>query len=363
MAESKKQLVILGGGPGGYGAAFMAADLGLEVTLVDPEVNPGGVCLYRGCIPTKALLHAARVIGEARGAPEMGISFDEPAVDLDRLRDWKDGVVRKLTRGLGQLARRRKVRHIQGRARFADAGTLELDAPDGPARLRFEHAIVATGSLPARIPGLPPDSDRVLDASAALELAEVPDRLLVIGGGYIGLELGTVYARLGSRVTVAEMTGSLLPGVDSDLVRPLQKRLEKLFEAIRLETKVDDIEDTGSSVRVRLQGGEGDEGESAGQEFDRVLVAVGRLPATGGLGLQDAGVEVDERGFVPIDDKLRTGAAGIYAIGDIPGQPMLAHRASRQGRTAVEVIAGREVAFEPRAVPAVVCSAGICAVT
>jgi dihydrolipoamide dehydrogenase len=350
--RDETQLAVIGAGPGGYAAAFMAADLGLEVALIDPQADPGGVCLFRGCIPSKALLHAAAVIGAARSAADMGIDFDAPRVDIDKLRGWKDGVVRKLTRGLGQLAKRRRVRFIRGRARFAGERELELEADDGPARLAFDRAILATGSRPTTIPGLPADSERVLDSAAALELAQLPERLLVVGGGYIGLELGTVYARLGSRVTLVEMTGSLLPGVDADLVRPLAKELRALFSAIHLETELAGLEDTGTAVRAELAGArvEGD----GGQEFDRVLVAVGRRPNSAELGLERAGVEVDERGFVPVDEKLRTSAAGIQAIGDVTGQPMLAHRASHQGRIAAEVCAGRQVVHQPRAVPAVV---------
>ena len=345
---NKTQLVVVGAGPGGYAAAFHAADLGLDVTLVDPEVNPGGVCLYRGCIPSKALLHAAKVIHEARAAAAFGVWFGEPKIDIGQLRAWKDGVVAKLTGGLGQLTRQRKVRHARGRARLVDAGTLVIEGgADGPTPLAFDHAILATGSRPVALPGFPA-SPRVLDSTTALDLADVPGRLLVVGGGYIGLELGSVYAALGSRVTVVEMLAGLLPGVDRDLVRPLVKRLEADFDAIRLETKVEAVEERGAALAVRFAG------VPEPETFDRVLVAVGRRPSTDSVGLETTRVEIDERGFVRVDAQMRTAEPTIWAIGDLVGQPMLAHKASHEGRTAVEAIAGRKVAFEPQAIPAVV---------
>jgi dihydrolipoamide dehydrogenase len=343
-------LAVVGAGPGGYAAAFLAADLGMRVVLIDPEPNPGGVCLYRGCIPSKALLHAARVIGEAREAAAWGIAFERPAVDTERLRAWKDGVVRKLTGGLGELAKRRKVEYVEGRARFRDAHTLAVEAAGGGARtVRFEHAIVATGSLPAPLPGLALDAGRVMDSTGALELRDVPERLLVVGGGYIGLELGTVYAALGSRVTLVELTPGLLPGVDSDLVRPLARRVEQAFEAVLLKARVAGAREQGGRVRVTLEGT--DVGE---REFDRVLVCVGRRPNSRDLGLDATRAEVDARGFVQIDAQRRTGEASIFAIGDVAGEPMLAHKATHEGRAAVEAIAGRAVAFAPLAIPAVV---------
>ncbi len=345
--EDKTQLVVVGAGPGGYAAAFHAADLGLEVALVDPEANPGGVCLYRGCIPSKALLHAAKVIHDARGAQEFGVSFGDPAIDLPRLRAWKDGVVGKLTGGLGQLTRQRKVRYVRGRARLVDRSTLEIEADGAKSRLAFDHALLATGSVPVALPGFP-KSPRVLDSTTALDLPDVPRRLLVVGGGYIGLELGSVYAALGSRVTIVEMLPGLLPGVDSDLVRPVAKRLEAQCESIRLGTRVASVEERGAGLDVRF------DGTTAAETFDRVLVAVGRAPSSEGLGLETVGVRIDARGFVEVDAQRRTAEPSISAIGDLVGQPMLAHKASHEGRTAVEAIAGRKVAFEPQAIPAVV---------
>ncbi len=344
----KTQLVVVGAGPGGYAAAFLAADLGLDVALVDPEANPGGVCLYRGCIPSKALLHAARVIHEARAAAELGVQFGDPAIDVGKLRAWKDGVVGKLTSGLGQLTRQRKVRYLRGRAQLVDAGTIDVrDTSGASTRLEFEHAILATGSRPSELPGFPA-SPRVLDSTSALELTDVPRRLLVVGGGYIGLELGTVYAALGSAVTVVEMLPGLLPGVDRDLVRPLAKRLEAQLASVRLETRVAAVDEREAGLSVRF------DGQAEPETFERVLVAVGRKPSSGDLGLASTRVEVDERGFVVVDAQLRTHEPTIFAIGDLVGQPMLAHKASHEGRTAVEVIAGQKVQFEPAAIPAVV---------
>jgi len=347
----RTELVVVGAGPGGYAAAFLAADLGIGVTIVDPEPDPGGVCLYRGCIPSKALLHVARVVDESRRAAEWGLRFGDPEIDLDRLRSWKDSVVSRLTGGLGQLRERRGVSHLRGTARFVGGSALAVDLVDGGRReLGFEHAIVATGSSPLRLPFLP-DDPRVLDSTSALEIEEVPGKLLVIGGGYIGLELGSVYAELGSRVTVVEMTSSLLPGVDDDLVRPLRRRLESRCEQILLDTKVSGAAARKDGLEVRLEGGSGD---GADRIFDRVLVAVGRKPNSGSLGLEDTRVEIDDQGFIRVDEQLRTGEPGVFAIGDVVGQPMLAHKASHEGRTAVEVIAGHKTAFEPAAIPAVV---------
>ncbi len=350
MAETAK-LVVIGAGPGGYAAAFHAADLGMDVALVDPEKNPGGVCLYRGCIPSKALLHVAKLIGEAGHASEWGVTFGKPKIDLDRLRGFKDGVVEKLTGGLGQLTAKRKVRHFRGRARFVDSGRLDIDLVDGGTEtLKFEHAIVATGSHPTSIPGFP-ESERLLDSTSGLELADVPNKLLVVGGGYIGLELGSVYAALGSRVTVVEMTPGLLPGVDRDLVRPLQRRLDGLLEEILLSTKVAAIKPQKNGLEVTLEGEGIDRSERL---FDKVLVSVGRRPNSAGCGLEHTAVAIDDHGFVQVDAQLRTADPSIFAIGDLVGQPMLAHKASHEARVAVETIAGHKVAFEPACIPAVV---------
>lgn len=353
MADRERtKLAVIGAGPGGYAAAFLAADLGIDVTIVDPAPDPGGVCLYRGCIPSKALLHVAKVIEESRRAADWGVRFGDPELDLEQLRSWKDSVVSRLTGGLGQLRQRRKVAHLRGTARFVDGSTLAVDLVEGGRReLAFEHAIVATGSSPARLSFLPEDDPRVLDSTSALELEEVPGKLLVIGGGYIGLELGSVYAELGSRVTVVEMTSSLLPGVDDDLVRPLRRRIESRFEQILLDTRVREASPRKDGIKVRLAGKSGGD---ADRIFDRVLVAVGRTPNSGSLGLEDTRVEIDDQGFIRVDEQLRTAESRVFAIGDVVGQPMLAHKASHEGRTAVEAIAGHKVAFEPAAIPAVV---------
>ena len=344
-------VVVLGAGPGGYAAAFRAADLGLDVTLIDPEPEPGGVCLFRGCIPSKALLHQAALIDEAAAAAERGIAFGRPEIDLARLRAWKDGVVQTLTRGLGQLAKSRGVRRMHGRGAFLDRDLLEVTTEEGAwSRLRFQHCIVATGSRPAVVPGLDTDSPLVMNSTEALELPDAPGRLLVVGGGYIGLELATVYAALGSKVTVVEMTDGLLPGVDRDLVRVLAKRLGQRLEAVLLGTKVAKLTLEADRCRVALEGGAG----SPEQTFDRVLVAVGRRPNASGLGLKHTAVTLDERGFVVVDAQRRTAERGIFAIGDVAGEPMLAHKATHEGLVAAEAVAGRPVAFEPAAIPAVV---------
>ena len=346
------QLAVIGGGPGGYAAAFLAADLGLQVTLIDAEANPGGVCLYRGCIPSKALLNVARVIGEARQARDWGVTFGDPHVDVDALRSWKEGVVAKLTGGLGDLCRRRKITFVQGRAAFRDARALTVCTESGAAAdLAFEYAIVATGSRPATLPGLHIDSPRVLDSTTALALSDIPESLLVIGGGYIGLELGSVYAALGTRVSVAEMTPGLLPGVDRDLVRVLSRRLQQRFDAVMLETTVAAMEETADGLRVAFEGAGAPQSD---QTYGKILVAVGRRPQTEELGLENTRAALDPRGFVQVDAQRRTLEPTIYAIGDVTGEPMLAHKAAHEGRVAAEAVAGEKTAFEPQAIPAVV---------
>ena len=347
---AKTQLAVLGGGPGGYAAAFAAADRGLDVTLIDPAPNPGGVCLYRGCIPSKALLHAAHTVREAADAEAYGLSFAKPTVDLDRLRAWKATIIDTLTGDLGKQVTQKKVTHLRGLGRFVDAGTLSVTAGAGETRLSFEHAIVATGSVPVRLPGQP-DDPRIMDSTGALDLPDLPGSLLVVGGGYIGLELGSVYAALGTPVTIVEMTGGLLPGVDRDLVSVLQRKLKRDLAEIRLNTKVAAMTPGAKGVDVTLSGKEGDES----RHFDRVLVAVGRRPAARDLGLEAVGVELDARGFIPVDAQRRTAAQGIYAIGDVAGEPMLAHKATHEAWTAVEAITGdKAAAFAPKAIPAVV---------
>lgn len=345
-------MLVVGGGPGGYAAAFAAADLGLGVTLVDEAPAPGGVCLYRGCIPSKALLHVAQVLNQAREAEQWGIRFGEPAIDLDALRAFKERVISQLTGGLSSLAKQRGVRYVQGRARLLDAHRAEVTTAAGEREeIRFEHAIVATGSRPAALSDLALDSPRVMDSTAALELPEVPPSLLVIGGGYIGLELATVYSALGSEVTVVEATGGVLPGADRDLVRPLLASLKRRLKAIHLNTQVLSLTDAGEKIIARYRTEGGDEREEA---FARVLIAVGRRPNSQGLGLERTRVQVDARGFIKVDSQRRTAEPHIFAIGDVAGEPMLAHKATHEGRVAAEVIAGRRVAFEPQAIPAVV---------
>jgi len=349
MASQTTQLAVIGAGPGGYAAAFLAADLGMTVTLIDTAALPGGVCLHRGCIPSKALLHAAALLSEARDATHIGITFAEPAINLDQLRAWKEEVVQKMCRGLAQMGKVRGVTYLQGRARLLDGRTLEVTPAEGAARtLAFDHAILATGSRPALPPAFALDSPRLMDSTAALALEEVPASLLVVGGGYIGLELGTVYAALGTKVTCVEMTGELMPGADRDLVKILTRRLRKAFAATHLDTVVTALEETPDGMRARFQG----KGPDAGV-FDRVLVATGRRPNSEGLGLENTAVVVDGRGFLEVDASRRTAEPALYAIGDLTGEPMLAHKASHEGRVAVEAIHGRNVAFEPRAIPAV----------
>ena len=348
----KTQLAIIGAGPGGYPAAFHAADLGLQVTLIDTEPNPGGVCLYRGCIPSKALLHIAKLISETREAAEAGLSFGPPRLDVDRLRAWKQGVVTRLTGGLGQLRRQRKVEFIQGRARFLDAHTLAIRSADNGSdqALSFEHAIVATGSTPARVPVFP-ESPRVMDSTGALDLPDVPGRLLVVGGGYIGLELGQAYAAFGSHVTVVEMLPAILAGADPDLARVLEQRLKKQFEAILTHTRVSAMRVQDNTVAVTFTDAKGGETQAV---FDRVLVSVGRQPNSRDLGLETTRVKVGDGGFIEVDAQRRTAEPSILAIGDVAGQPMLAHKATYEGKVAAEVVAGRKTAYDPRAIPAVV---------
>jgi dihydrolipoamide dehydrogenase len=323
----------------------------MQVALVERDERLGGTCLLRGCIPSKALLHVGRVLSEAREMHDWGIAFAPPTIDIAALRARKDKVIATLTGGLSQLARRRNVTLVHGVARFVNSTTLDVASPDGTTeRVTFDHCILASGSRPARIPAFDIGSPRVMDSTGALELADKPESLLVVGGGYIGLEMGTVYAELGSKVSVVELTDTLLPGADRDLVKPLQKRLEGLFEAIMLRTKVVKLEDTGGGVRVSFEGPDG----ASTKEFSRVLVAVGRRPNSDGLGLENTQVVVNAKGFVEVDDRQRTADPHILAIGDVCGEPMLAHRASHQGKVAVEALHGEPALFAPRAIPAVV---------
>ncbi|HVO63310.1 MAG TPA: dihydrolipoyl dehydrogenase [Terriglobales bacterium] len=353
MADtSNVRVAVVGGGPGGYAAAFLAADLGMKVTLIDPEANPGGVCLYRGCIPSKALLHVAKLIEESHQAKNWGIDFGEPKVDVARLRSWKESVVKKLTGGLGQLAKQRSVTYVQGKASFENSNKLRVSkAKGGEESLNFDRIIIATGSRPAVIPSLKIDSARMLDSTGALDVQDIPKTLLVVGGGYIGVELGSVYAALGTRVTVVEMTEGLLPGADRDLVLPLHKRLEKLFEGILLNTTVASLKEEKNGIRATFDGKAVKDREKI---FDKVLVSVGRKPNSEIGGLDKTRVRVGAKGFIEVNKQLQTDDPAIFAIGDVVGEPMLAHKATHEGRTAVEVIAGHKYTFEPNAIPAVV---------
>jgi dihydrolipoamide dehydrogenase len=349
MHESiQTDLAVLGGGPGGYAAAFLAADRGIQTTLIDAAPKPGGTCLHIGCIPSKALLHAAHVIHQAHDAADFGLKFAPPEIDLGKLRAKRDRIIDMNASHLLELCKRRGVTHIAARGVFTDANTIQVEK--GPA-VRFKNAIIATGSLPVRLPAFfDLKSPRIMDSTAALALDDIPKTLLVVGGGYIGLEMGTVYAALGTAVTVVEMMDSLLPGVDTDLVQPLAARLKGRFKAIYLRTKVAKVEDAKSGIRATFEG----EAPQKDAVFDKVLVSVGRRPNSANIGLDKAGVAVDAKGFIKVNEQRRSTAANIFAIGDVAGEPMLAHKASHEGKLAVEVIAGEPVVWEPRAIPAVV---------
>ena len=348
-ADLTAQLLVIGAGPGGYTAAFRAADLGLKVILVDRWPQLGGVCLNVGCIPSKALLHAARVIEEAESMSTHGIRFAAPEIDTEALKQWKNRIVGKLTAGLTILAKQRKVEVLRGFARFASPHRVKVRAADGATTMiGFDHCIIAAGSEPARIPGLP-DDPRVLDSTGALDLKDLPKRLLVIGGGIIGLEMACVYDALGSEVSVVELTDTLMPGCDRDLVRPLKKRLRARYASIQTGTRVTTVEAQDSGLRVSFDG----KGAGEPQTYDRVLCAVGRVPNGKLINAEAAGVRVDERGFVPVDRQQRTNVPHIFAIGDIVGQPMLAHKASHEGKVAAEVASGLKRAFDARVIPSV----------
>lgn len=349
--QQKYDVVVLGAGPGGYAAAFKAADLGLNVALVDVQENPGGVCLYRGCIPSKALLHVAKLIHEAKNSENWGVSFGKPVIDLDKLRAYKDSVVQKLTGGLGQLTKQRKLTYIQGEGFFLDAHNLKVgQIHGGVINISFDNAIVATGSRPTTLPNWPLESPYLLNSTGALALESIPQSLLVVGGGYIGVELGSVYATLGSDVTVVEMTSNYLPGADKDLILPLAKQLKELFKESLFETKVVAAQEVDNGLKVTLENKDG----KRDVVYNKVLVSIGRRPNSSGLGLDNTGVKINDRGFIETNEMCQTAEPTIYAIGDVAGDPMLAHKASHEGIVAAEVIAGHKVAFEPRAIPAVV---------
>ena len=351
QADGALQLAVLGAGPGGYPAAFHAAERGIDVTLVDTKPQPGGVCLYEGCIPSKALLHVGRLLREAREATELGIAFAEPEIDLDALRDWTDGVVKKMTNGLGLLRRQRNVQYRQGYGRIRDANQLNIESGGEVIPLEFDALIVATGSSPATPPPLQIESARVMDSSDALQLRDLPSSLLVVGGGYIGLELGTVYAELGSRVTVVEALPEILSGVERDLVRVLQRSLRSRFEAIHVNTTVQSLAEVDGGVEAVIVDREGVERTEI---YERVLIATGRRPNSAGLGLERTQALIDERGFIVTDRQRRTAEASIFAVGDVAGDPMLAHKATAEASVAVEAIVGQPSAFRPLAVPAVI---------
>ncbi len=345
----KTDLVVIGGGPGGYAAAFRSADLGIPVTLVEADDRLGGTCLLRGCIPSKALLHVASLISESREAAACGLTFSEPEIDLEKMRNWKDGILAKLSRGLDALCRRRRVTRIRGRAVFESSDRVRISGGDDVAQIDFVHAIVATGARPAVPPVFDIDSPNILDSNKALELENIPNRLLAVGGGIIGLELSTVYAQLGSQVTLVEITGGLLPGVDRDLVKPLQKHLEGIFDGIHVNTAVAALEENLNGVSARFEG----DYKGAPQTYDKILLSAGRIPNTENLGLENTRAGLSDPGFIVVDGHMRTADSRIFAVGDVVDGPGLAHKAAHQGKVAAEVIAGQPAAFDS-IVPSVV---------
>ena len=351
MERIETEVAVIGAGPGGYPAAFALADRGKKVTLIDPELNPGGVCLYRGCIPSKALLHAAKVAEEARDAADFGLSYGEPEIDPGKLFSWKDEVVSKLTGGLRTLVRTRKIDYLRGRASFTSSSALRVVTASGEEKeVLFENAVISTGSVPRRIPGADFSSPNVVDSDGALSLGEIPKTLLVVGGGYIGLELGTFFSSLGTEVTVVEMLPGLVQGVDRDLASVLKKRLDKKFRSVMLKTKLVSISELDNEIQVSFEA----DGKSFREKYEKVLISVGRVPFTEGLGLENTRAVVDARGFIETDSQRRTADPAIFAIGDVAGEPMLAHKATYEGRIVAEVITGAKTQYDPRAVPAVI---------
>ena len=351
MERIVTEVAVIGAGPGGYPAAFALADKGKKVTLIDPEANPGGVCLYRGCIPSKALLHAAKVAEEARDAVDFGLSYGEPEIDPQKLFSWKDEVVSKLTGGLRTLTKARKISYVRGRASFISSSTLRVVTASGEEReVVFQNAVISTGSVSRRIPGVDFGSPNVVDSDGALSMGEIPKTLLVVGGGYIGLELGTFFSSLGTEVTVVEMLPGLVQGVDRDLAGVLKKRLDQKFRSIMLETKLSSISELDNEVQVSFEADE----KNFQEKYEKVLISVGRVPYTEGLGLENTRVVVDGKGFIETDSQRRTADPAIFAIGDVAGEPMLAHKATYEAKIVAEVITGAKTQYDPRAVPAVI---------
>ncbi len=353
MSENNKhELVIIGAGPGGYRAAFMAADLGLSVTLIDPEMNPGGVCLYRGCIPTKTLLHLAKIKSDAENAAEMGIHFKSSKIDLEKVRSWKDHVVQKLTGGLGQLVKARKINYIRGMAQFIDATTIKVTEKGGSEKkISFNNVIIASGAQSIPLPNIDAGDPRIMNSADSLDLKDIPAKMLVVGGGYIGLEMATIYKSLGASVSIVELTDDFMPGMDKDLVAAYKKAAKTLFNEIFLETKVKKIDTQKETLKVEY---EDKKGKTFKKEYDKVLIAVGQSPNTKNLGLENTSVKLDEKGFIKVDEQQQTSEKGIFAIGDVAGPPLLAHKASYEGRVAAEVIAGKKVANDASTIPAVI---------
>lgn len=346
------ELIVLGGGPGGYAAAFRAADLGMDVTLIDTEDRPGGVCLFRGCIPSKSLLYISELLHDTRRAGDMGLTFEEPKIDIDKVREWKNGVIDGLANGLAGLCKKRGVQFIRGRAVFEGNDRVGIqDSDSDVTHFKFKHAIIATGSTAIPLPDAEfKKGGRIMSSTGALALPDIPETLLVVGGGYVGVELGSVYASLGSKVTLVEMADRLMAGADKDLVKPLLKKLEESFKAIHTQTKVSSMEEKEDGVEVTFEGGP----EESEQRFDRVLVAIGRRPNSGDIGLDKTDVETDDKGFIKVDEERRTAEKRIFAVGDVVGGVMLAHKGMYEGKVAAEVIAGEPSAFDARAIPAVV---------
>ena len=353
MSKTEKhQLVIIGAGPGGYRAAFMAADLGLKVTLIDPEINPGGVCLYRGCIPTKALLHLTKIKADAESAGDMGIHFEKVHIKIDKIREWKNNVVKKLTGGLGQLVKARKINYIRGKAKFLSDDLIEVTGDDSNKKqIEFENAIISTGASPVKLPEIDTDDPRIMHSAGSLDLENIPGKLLVIGGGYIGLEMSSIYHALGSKVTLVELTKDLMPGTDSDLVKEYKKANVHTFEQLLLETKVKRVNTKKDKLEVEFENAKG---EKTKKTFDKILVAIGQKPNTKEIGIEKTGIKTNGKGFIQVNEQQQTSQKNVYAIGDVTGPPLLAHKASYEGKIAAEVIAGKKAANDAKAIPSVI---------